>query len=685
MAWTPTPEFIAQVQAQVDAEEAQLAQQAQAQPQQQGWTPTPEFIAQVQADVDAQERMQQQGMLGQLGDVPTQPTAPPQVGFPLALGGATAVPRKTGQSLEAMVRGIPAGAIELGRGAYNALGQLAGGFNKALGLIPGVPDLGTPRISPEQVAPLRNILQPQALRQQHPTASAVGEFIGGAAPLAFIPGSALTKGKFLSQILPRNVALGAAISPLYAPDTPIEQSTLTGAALGGAVAPLVSLATAGRGVIAKLMGGGATPQQVEQAISAAGTARLPIGEAIQSPAFKKLQASILNNIPGSGMQKQYRQATESLTGRLHDQLTKLSPQGIVDIGDIAANTLTKKYNEAKTVSRRLYGDMNTYADQVGHQVSQTKFSQTAKKYADDIEALQKEKPYWGELADNQEFVRFLKGAADMKGKPTPFKMATLEDAELNARISQATMNNDKRMKGMLMSLKKANQSDIDSSIANLGDSKLGSMWQQAKAHYKEYIVPLEEKDILKYTVKGEDPDKLIQSFLKTGQFEKPRQLERLVSHLPEDQRSQLAHFVLTKGQPDNTPAKIMQNFNRLGTKQKNILFTPAERKEISDIGKTAKLLGAEKNEMFVPQTGTRGAYTGIAGSLGYLGAHNPFLAGSAMAAANVAQRALMSDWLRSLYLRSAKRGLTTPKGTALGAVPFASLSELLKKNGSNGS
>ena len=655
-------------------------------------------------------------------------------------------PKVEGSPLSNLARGVGAGLSEFGRGGVNLLGRIVGtsGTLPMAGAATPIPS-SSPSNMPFQPISREEFGTEKILPPGHEgTASSIGEFLGGIAPTFAIPaGKLLEAPAFISKILGvspkiaadvakstgiaskigsgaakagrgaaniagiagKNAALGAALAPFYMPDSSLKESLASGAIMGGIGGPILkgvigSGQKLGEGVNKLLrMGGTATPEQIEQAVAQAPGGRIPLGEAIGSPQLKQFQSSILAKTPFSGMAKEYKQLGEAIQKPVQNLVTDLQAPIKTTAPNDVVSFLKNKYSDAKDKSRELYGQMNNFATSIGQKINMGSFVGSAEKALKDIDRLENAVPAFRKMQQDDDFIGFLREITKTaKENPSAigkqdFDIATLADAELNNLIDKSIKENTKRKTGILIDLRNSLRNDIESSVTNSGNPQLSSMWSRAKEHYKSEVAPLQDKDILKFIVKGQDPSTLTTTFLRQGQYDRPELAQKLLRHLDEPRRQELLSHYLTNGKENVNLNTVMNKYAKLGDETKSMLVSPQESKIFSDALESSKRLGAQREQMFMPKTGEQtaslkaqagllGSAMGLASTVG--GPLGFALAASLLAAPKMATKAIMSPTTRNIALKAARRAEQGSKDSKITkSIPalYSTLQSSLKNGG----
>ena len=628
-------------------------------------------------------------------------------------------------------KGIPIGAAELGRGGVNLARQLVPATYKALQSTPvkafsQIPLLGTPvkafqqtigQLPPEAVEQIGQPITRKQLGIPEPstTAEKVGEFAGGILPTLALPEAQLLKapkaiesalagsskaiqntGKLLG-IAGKNALIGAGLAPFFQPDEQFPQSMTTGAVLGGIGGPAIAGLTKVPGLLTNLkkLGGTFTPEQIQEAVSQAPEGRLPLGEAIGSPSLKQFQ-TVLGKIPFSGMATEYQNLGTALTKPVQNVIDKYEDNIQTNAPDDVVNYLKDLHTQNTEIHKNNYNEINQIAKEEKAKLSYKNYRKVYNEVKKQIEEGKIEAPE-GEFlkTSSQKNVENFVKAIGKKPETGTFERGALTDAALNNFLGD--WNNDRASRAVISKFKQALDKDYEESAKKSGSKKLYDSWKNAKSFYKENVAPLRKKNSLGDYVLGEKaPSQIAQNFIKTGKSENPEKLSELTNFLPEEKKQVLAHNFLTGGKTLRTPTelnKAMQEYNRIGPRTQDLLFSPTDQKTFDDALATSKRLGAQKNQLFIPKTGEQTAIvkglekflTGAgAATAGFASLPLALKGAAALSTPRIAKAAIMSPRVRQMAMRAAakesKRASPNDKirGSKLIAALLASLN---KSNG----
>lgn len=526
----------------------------------------------------------------------------------------------------------------------------------------------------------------QLLMQSSPKSAAIGEFAGGSLPIFALPEYAAGEMASLAPMiekLPASIrglagltgrgakgaAVGAGIAPAYSPDEDIRSSLETGGALGLAgsmLGPLTGAASRGIGK-ALGMGGTASAEKVKSVMDAADRldVNLPLAETIDSRAINKLQKIGLKNIPGSGMSQEYTNLTGGLIDQINGLMQKLNPEN-KHAGESTKNFLSQKYVSLKNKVQDMYSDVQKSVEMSApgdiHKTDEL-FSK-----ADSIkkEISKSEKLPGGKIKVPSSVREFI---GDVKKEKVSLDDAFRQDEIINEYIGDAkakAATGDKEGNRELRyfnSLKEANLNDVDSTIKSVDSPEISEKWRDAKEFYKNNIVPFEKKSsTLRKIVRPETRGDEVQSmFLKTsGQQPKVQILSEVSDQLPQEIKDRIAHNYLS-GPKDDSLLKVIDKYEKLQPKQKDLLFSPEDKQKLDDLLTMKKHVGSKEfNQMFVADTGSQNPALAVPAGI-YAAGHSfggapggiAALVGAAAGSRGL-KEALMSDALKKIYLKSLK-------------------------------
>lgn len=553
-----------------------------------------------------------------------------------------------------------------------------------------------------------NIRSPE-LQAAYPKTSGVGQF--GGEMIATAPYSALgttARGamslpKFLAKATAKNAALTGALAPIVQPDASIGKSEantfsnpLTLAALGAG--PALTGGKAGLDQLRKLIsekGGVATPEEVTRTMQAAGETKVPLGNAIDSVPLKGLQSTVLPYVPFSGMAEAQQMAGKSLSNRLDDVLKNLKPSDTETTSTASKikSGLIDTYKQNRKDNKALYTNFAKSADDAGIRANTDNYKNVAQNRLNQISENETENPELANLTSEKDLKPFLQDI--LKTDTKSFKGSALATAKLNEAISGAKDKGDAYQIGMFNELKRALDQDIETSATNSGHPEIQQKFIDAKQHYANNVAPFEEDELYPYISGKKGSDTLLQTFVKTGQWDRPELLNKIVSKVSDPERKAIAHEYLTKSLRDvggNTKVdadKVLTAYSRLGDRSKDTLFNADEKQKLDDILHTRSLFGKDTHisDLISNPTGQKAAIqhilAGLTGAgataIGALGlGHHPEAAGTALAtliggpmAARMATHYLMSNAAKSKYIAAVLRNAARKPATRSSALPVS--------------
>ena len=99
--------------------------------------------------------------------------------------------------------------------------------------------------------------------------------------------------------------------------------------------------------------------------------------------------------------------------------------------------------------------------------------------------------------------------------------------------------------------------------------------------------------------------------------------------------------------------KVLNAYNKLGNKQRDLLFSKQDKRKLDDALKLRKLMGMDLSQMISPKTGEKVAKSiGLTSPVGAYALGGPAAAAGLLAGGRAAKEAVMSDALKSLYLKA---------------------------------
>jgi len=412
----------------------------------------------------------------------------------------------------------------------------------------------------------------------------------------------------IPQVLGRAVSQAAPQAAYGFTQNP--QDRLQGAAIAGGIGAAVPLwmdaLNAARP--SNFLRGSLSAAELQQNLDATQGTNTGLGRVIASPSINRLYENILPNIIGSGaedaMQTTKNQISQSGNDLMDSIKGDLQPS---DLGQQIQEGLKKAAAQARADKNASYGQVNDLADSSGLTVGRSNLQQVAKNTLNDIEQSPELK---GEM-DPSLYSSLQKYASNPEGNT--LKLSNIFKGKLGDKANDYYSNGKMYEYGIANSLKQALGSDIENSIANSGSDELKGAYDSAQNNYAKNFAPFEDKDIVKFTRQGGDPDLILNHFLKTGANDRTQLLAKLVSKLPQSQEgnaSTLPLFAYLSKAADHNgevdPVQLSALYSKLGEGQKDVLISdPTMRKSLDNYSNLVSKNKEAFNLMFNPKTGAR--------------------------------------------------------------------------------
>lgn len=381
------------------------------------------------------------------------------------------------------------------------------------------------------------------------------------------------------------------------------QGALVNALTHGAFKGLEKLAPS------KLLRGNLSPQELQGNLETTAGTPTGLGDVIGSPFLKRQYENILSKIPFSGANEKLQQAGQAVHGKGQNILSEMLGTGSPEnITDQLSETLMNQFKEHQTAKTALYNDVDQLAQKSGFAPKVSGFAEKAKDYAEalkDMDLLKYEPEYGRMFNKLKNYVEApesitLKEANLLKGKLGEYANAAKRSPE-PAQRHMAKVYGD---------LASALKGDIASSIEGSGNRTLESAYKNAEENYAKNFSPFLDKDIYKFIGGRQDPDLLIQSFLKSGRSkaaDRENLLSKLTSKLPEEQKGLLGYAYFSRAldkEGNLNPGKLSTLINDLGKNQfKALVENPELRKQLANYNKLYKMNTKGVNIMENPATG----------------------------------------------------------------------------------
>lgn len=416
-----------------------------------------------------------------------------------------------------------------------------------------------------------------------------------------------------------------------------------------------------------LFRGQLTPEELAENLRITEGTETPLGDVIDNPVLKKQFENVLAKIPGSGAVDAMQRAGAQVTARGEQLLDKLgSPEG-VNFGVELQDALKKAYEQATAEKNNRYEAVNTAAEEAGITTNRNNLISTAKSFQKKINSdpalkqfqqgelkslidalagqgeidfnkipaprtanitMGKESLRYNPLTGNTEVMppamtatskpfKNVKGIyvdpatgayKSNAGDSFSLKNTDFVRANLGDKAYQAYLNHDPEAK-IYTALTKAAEKDINEAIDASDSPHVKKLRDEAMDYYRKEFAPFEDKDIVRFTRKGGDPDLLVQSFLRNSRTSDRSNLTtKLMEKLPQDKKSLVPLAYYSRALEDNAlnPLKLKTLHKNLGKNQKDALFADKSlKKEFDDYIKLVDKNTEPLTQMFNPKTGVR--------------------------------------------------------------------------------
>lgn len=332
-----------------------------------------------------------------------------------------------------------------------------------------------------------------------------------------------------------------------------------------------------------------------------------LGRVVESPLLNRIYENILPHMIGSGAESQMQKTAGQITGKGENLLEKV--RGNLNPGDFGVQiqqALKKASQEARNEKNAGFEKLNKMADESGLSIGRGNFQTKAK---DIIEEIKKSPELMAEVTPSllKDIERY---AANPEGNT--LKLTNIFRGKLGDRANELYEQGNMHESGVLGSLKESLSKDIESAFDQHPNKALKSAYDQNQKDYMEKFAPFEDKDIVKFTRQGGDPDLILPHFLRGGKNDRASILTKLTSKLQDKNTNipsivsyaHLSKAVDNEGRID--PMKLSALYRNLGEKQKKALFPDKDAR--SEFEKFSRLVGMNKEAfdlMRNPKTGAR--------------------------------------------------------------------------------
>lgn len=513
---------------------------------------------------------------------------------------------------------------DLAQGALTGLGkggQFVGeqmekipGFHKLQEAVQGATGISVPRVDMDQIlAPVGS-----------PHKSMGGELLKGIGE--YLP-YGIAGGPSLMGQAAAGLSSGAALSPEGHKTSGSLKGALLNVLTHGALKGLEALRPS------KMFRGSLSPEELAHNLEVTEGTNTGIGDVIESPTLKRAQENIMANVPFGGVPEAMQKNAAVIQQKGSNLLEGIGQQLNPETQNVALqDALKKAAAQARQEKTANYTKVNKIADDMGFNVGRENFQKQAKAALADIKASPElEKEFDPSLlADIQRYAENPQG--------NTLKLSNIFRGKLGDKANDLYINGKTYESNIIKDLRDSLGKDIESGIESTGSKELKAAHAEAQKNYKENFAPFEDKDIVKFTKKGGDPDLLLQHFVRTGKAsDRSTLLGKLMRKLGENEKHIPLQMYLSRANENGqfNPLKLRTLYKNLGSNQKNQLIKDnALRKNLEDyidlVGKNTESF----NTMFNPKTGQRNLDATLKLGEGLAGYH--FLGGIPGAAAGIA-------------------------------------------------
>lgn len=418
-----------------------------------------------------------------------------------------------------------------------------------------------------------------------------------------------------------------------------------------------------------ILRGNLTPEQLQRNIDITKGTSTGLGQVLGNPLLNRIHENMLPNIIGSGSEKIAQKNAEIISKKGSDLFSKMkgdiNPE---DYGVHLQEALKSAEKEARAGKNANYAELNKLAQENGVKVGRENFTETASKVISDINKSPELKNEFGKDL----YKSLLRYSKNKEGNS--LELTNIFRGKLGDKASKLYKDNNMHEYGLVKDLQGALSKDIEDSFNATGNSKLKEAYEKSQREYRENFAPFEDRNIVKFTRQGGDPDMILSHFLKGGQNDRATLLKKLDQAYKQNKTSPTKTNLLPSAYLSKAfdaegrinPSKFRTLYNKLGEKQADVLFGKGSKlhKEVKDyvnlVGKNAHSF----NLMANPNTGQKLMgliHTGVA-------LKSLPLALGAGAASAVASKLLTSEKIREGLLKAMinNKQLKIPYGEKIG-------------------
>lgn len=393
-------------------------------------------------------------------------------------------------------------------------------------------------------------------------------------------------------------AVGQNENPLTAA---LMQSILGGTAKGISKLPGVAPSRALRGTL--------SPEELARNLEVTQGTNTNLGRVIDSPTLSKFYENVLPGIIGAGAEDTMQQTAKGITQKATDLVTRLQEEGAhpADYGIKIQDALKDAASQVQKTKREKFGVVNRLAEEHGVKTDRSGFRQAAKDALAQIKS-DEDLASFRDTAD----MKLLQDIANRKKGEFSLKESDYLRSELGERAHDAYIKGDTPKSNLFKRMKESLDEDIKSAIDQSPNADLKKARDEAMDYYRKEVVPFEDRDIVKFTRKGGDPDLILNHFVRGGRLDRGTLLNKLnesISRQSTPTPNLLSSAYLSQAVDETgqvSPLKLRALYNKLGHNQRKSLFGDESlHKEVRDLvdltGKNAEAFSLMAN----PKTGAR--------------------------------------------------------------------------------
>lgn len=351
-----------------------------------------------------------------------------------------------------------------------------------------------------------------------------------------------------------------------------------------------------------------TPEELQKNLEIARGTNTNLGQILENPKLQRKLENDLTKQPFSGanevlqntgrqVQKRGVELLDEMTGEAHPE----------NIGRTLQDALKKAEKDVIKEKQARFAETNKEAEKFGVKVGRKNLGEKAKDILEEIDSTPELKR---QVPSN--VIGDLKYYSKNADKSHSLKATDIFKGTLGSESHKAFLAGDKHIGNWYKSLKDSLDKDVDIAIESSPSDKLKSLHKEGREFYKNYVVPFEDKDIVKFTKKGGDPDLIVSHFLKNSRSsDRQGLLNKLVQQLPSKEAKLLARSYFSRAIDKNgelNPQKMTTLYNNLGKGQEELLFNdPVMQNKFRDYLNLVKKNDRALNTMRNPPTGQEGS------------------------------------------------------------------------------